>query len=186
MREDYWHAAFWLLVVGSWVFGVAHGRWGGGGGFFVNLSQAVRVPSPLELGAWWQPLAYFALTALATFVLAQLFFGVGAAVFLFSRGVYDSLLISQLEQLVGGWSFPNIPANEFWMVLFIVLILVVNLPLCLWAAHLGTRRATRMWYRLWGKPLKPEVGAGPMMILLLILAASVAAGLVGSFVITYA
>ncbi|MCK4405882.1 MAG: hypothetical protein KAV43_05185 [Hadesarchaea archaeon] len=185
MRGEYWHAAFWLLVIGSWVLGVAYGRWGGDGGFFVDLSQAVRVPSPLELSEWWQPLAYFTLTVLATFVLAQLFFGVGAAVFLFSRGVYDGKLIVLLEQTVGGWSFPNIPANEFWMVLFIVLILTVNLPLCLWAAHLGTRRATYMWYRLRGKPLKPEVGAGPMTTLLLILAASVAAGLVGAFLISY-
>ncbi|KUO40044.1 MAG: hypothetical protein AVW05_01305 [Hadesarchaea archaeon DG-33] len=185
MRGEYWHAAFWLLVVGSWVFGVAYGRWGGGGEFFVDLSQAVRVPSPLELGAWWQPLVYFAFTVLATFVLAQLFFGVGAAVFLFSRGIYDSVLITQLEQMVGGWSFPNIPANEFWVVLFIVLILAMNLPLCLWAAHLGTRRAINMWYRLRGRPLKPEVSAGPVPTLLLILAASVAAGLVGALIISY-
>ena len=185
MRGEYWHAAFWLLVVGSWIFGVAFGRWGGGGEFFVDLSQAVRVPSPLELGAWWQPLVYFAFTVLATFVLAQLFFGVGAAVFLFSRGVYDSLLITQLEQMVGGWSFLHIPANEFWVILFIVLILTVNLPLCLWAAHLGTRRAIRMWYRLRGRPLKPEVSAEPVPTLLLILAASVAAGLVGALVISY-
>lgn len=183
MRGEYWHAAFWLLVIGSWVLGVAYGRWGGDGGFFVDLSQAVRVPYLQNI--WWQPLVYFVLTVLATFVLAQLFFGVGAAVFLFSRGVYDGKLIVLLEQTVGGWSFPNIPANEFWMVLFIVLILAVNLPLCLWAAHLGTRRATYMWYRLRGKPLKPEVGAGPMTTLLLILAASVAAGLVGAFLISY-
>ncbi len=172
-----------MLVIGSWVLGVAYGRWGGDGGFFVELSQAVRVP--LDLDIWWQPLAYFVLTVLATFVLSQLFFGVGAAVFLFSRGVYDGILITRLEQTVGGWAFPNIPATQFWGVLFIVLILAVNLPLCLWAAHLGTRRATYMWYRLRGKPLKPEVGAGPMITLLLILAASVAAGLVGAFVISY-
>ncbi len=185
MRGEYWHAAFWLLIVGSWVLGITYGRWGGGGGLFIDLSQAVRVPSPLDLGVWWQPLAYFALTILTAFVLAQLFFGVGAAIFLFSRGVYDSVLITQLEQMVGGWSFSDIPPNEFWMVLFIVLILAVNLPLCLWAAHLGTQRATRMWYRLRGKPLKPVVGAGPVPTLLLILAASVAAGIVGAFIISY-
>ncbi len=174
-----------MLVIGSWVLGVAYGRWGGDGGLFVDLSQAVRVPSPLELGEWWQPLAYFTLTVLATFVLAQLFFGAGAAVFLFSRGVYDGVLIAQLERMVGGWTLLDIPANEFWMVMFIVLILAVNLPLCLWAAHLGTRRATYIWYRLQGKPLKPEVGAGAMITLFLILAASVAAGLVGAFLISY-
>ncbi len=185
MREDYWLAAFWLLIIGSWVLGFAYGRWGGAGGLFVDLSQAVRVPSPLGLGAWWQPLVYFVLTVLTTFVLAQLFFGVGAAVFLFSRGVYDSFLISQLEQLAGGWSFPDIPANQFWMVLFIVLILAVNLPICLWAAHLGLMRAMRMFYRLRGKPLKPEVSTKPMVTLLILLAASVAAGLVGAFIISY-
>lgn len=184
MREDYWYAASWLLVVGSWVLGVAYGRWGGDGEFFVDLSRAVRVPYPQNM--WWQPLLYFVLTVLVTFVLAQLFFGVGAAVFLFSRGVYDSMLITQLERIAGGWSFPNIPANEFWMVLFIVLILAVNLPLCLWAAHLGTRRAMHVWYRLRGKPLKPGAGAGPMITLWLILAASVASGLVGSFILSYA
>lgn len=184
MHEEYWQAAFWLLIVGSWVFGVAYGRWGGGGGVFVDLSQAVRVPSPLELSAWWQPLVYFTLTVLATFVLAQLFFGVGAGIFLFARGVYDSTLIFELESTVGGWSFPDIPAEQFWMVLFIVLILVVNLPLCLWAAHLGTRRATRMWYRIRGKPLRPS-GTPPMPTLSIILAASLAAGLAGAFIISY-
>ena len=185
MREDYWLAAFWLLIVGSWVLGVAYGRWGGGGGLFIDLSQAVRVPSPFSLDSWWQPLVYFTLTALASFVLAQLFFGVGAAVFLFSRGVYDSFLIVELERTVRGWSFPNIPGNELWMVLFIVLILAVNLPICLWAAHLGLTRAMRMFYRLRGKPLKPELGAKPVVTLLILLAASIATGLVGFFIFTY-
>jgi len=186
MREEYWQAAFWLLIVGSWVFGVAYGRWGGGDGFFVAVSQAVRVPSPIELGAWWQPLVYFTLTVLATFVLAQLFFGIGAGIFLFSRGVHDSLLIAQLEGIVGAWSFPDIPVNEFWTILFIVLIFAVNLPLCLWAAHLGTGRAMHMWHRLTGKPVKSEVGTKLMSNFLLILAASVAVGLVASFILSYA
>lgn len=119
-------------------------------------------------------------------MLSQLFFGVGAVVFLFSRGVYDSLIISQLEQLVGSWSFPDIPPNQFWMVLFIVLILAVNLPICLWAAHLGLMRAMRMFYRLQGKPLRPEISTKPMVTLIILLAASVATGLVGAFIITYA
>ena len=165
--------------------GVAYGRWGGGGGLFIDLSQAVRVPSPSELNAWWQPLAYFTFTILATFLLAQLFFGVGAGIFLFSRGIYDSLLIAELSQKVGSWKLLEIPAKEFLTVLFIVLILAVNLPICLWAAHLGLTRAMRMFYRLRGKPLKPELGAKPVVTLLILLAASIATGLVGSFILTY-
>jgi hypothetical protein len=64
-----------VFVVASWAFGFAYGRWAGGGGFFLELGKAVSVP--LGFGSWWQPLAYFTLTILAMFVLAQLFFGVG-------------------------------------------------------------------------------------------------------------
>ena len=165
--------------------GFAYGRWGDGGGLFIDLSQAVRVPSPSELNAWWQPLVYFTFTILATFLLSQLFFGVGAGIFLFSRGVYDSLLIAELGQRVGSWKLLEIPVKEFLTVLFIVLILAVNLPICLWAAHLGLIRAMRMFYRLRGKPLRPEVGAKPVVTLLILLAASIATGLVGSFILTY-
>ena len=184
MREDYWLAIFWLVVVGSWVMGMAYGRWVGDGGFLTDLSQAVRVPSPAQLDAWWQPLAYFALTVLATFVLAQLFFGVGAAVFLFSRGVYDSSLIAEIDRTVRGWSIQNIPSNEFMGVMFIVLILAVNLPICLWAAHLGLMRSMRMFYRLRGKPLRPEAPR-PMATLIILLTASIVAGLIGSFIHAY-
>ena len=183
MREEYWHHAFWLLVIGSWVLGIAYGRWGGGGGFFLDLSQAVSVPYPQ--GMWWQPLVYFVLTVIAAFVLSQLFFGAGAAIFLFSRGVYDSMLLGNLQLIVGGWTFPDIPPNQLWAVFFIVLILAVNLPLCLWAAHLGTQQATRMWYRLRGKPVKPGAGAEPLQTFLVILAASVVAGLIGSLAVSY-
>ena len=185
MREEYWQAFFWLLVVGSWVFGVTYGRWvGAGEGFFLELSKAVRVPD--EFSAWWGPLAYFVLTVVAIFVLAQLFFGAGAALFLFARGFYDSTLIMRAEGFVRSWSFPNLPTNEVLTVLLIVLILAVNLPLCLWAAHMGTQRSIYVWQRLTGKPVKPEAGVRPMRDFLLILAASIVVGLVATFLFSYA
>ena len=184
MRAEYWAPTFWLVVVGSWVFGVAYGYWVGDG-IFLELSKAVRVPSPSDLGVWWQPLFYFTLSALALFLLAQIFFGAGAVLSLFARGVYDSSLILAFEETVRGWSFPSIPIDEMFTVLFILLILAVNLPLCLWSAHLGTQRAVYTWYRLRGKPIKPGSGVFPISNLLLILAASLAAGLVGAFMLSY-
>ena len=185
MRAEYLAPTFWLVVVGSWVFGVAYGYWAGNG-IFLELSKAVRVPSPLVLDVWWQPLLYFTLSALALFLLAQILFGAGAALFLFARGVYDSSLILALEGTVRGWSFPShIPIDEMFTVLFILLILAVNLPLCLWSAHLGTQRAVYAWYRLRGKPVKPGSGVFPILNLLLILAASLAVGLVGAFMLSY-
>jgi hypothetical protein len=183
MREEYWGAFFWLLVVGSWVFGVAYGRWvGTGGEIFLELSKAVRVPD--EFGAGWEPLAYFIFTTVAIFVLAQLFFGAGAALFLFARGFHDCTLIARAEDIVRRWSF-NLPINEFMRVLLIVLILAVNLPLCLWAAHMGTQRSIYVWHRLTGKPVKPEAGVRPIRDFLLILAASIVAGLVAAFIFSY-
>ena len=146
----------------------------------------MSVPSPANL-SWWQPILYFALTVVASFVLSQIFFGAGAAVFIFSRGVNDALLFSNIESMVVKWNLTSgyIPTNELWSVFFIMLVLTVNLPLCLWASHLGTQRATRMLYRLRGKPLKSEVEAGPISNLLLAVAASLAAGLVATFALSY-
>lgn len=186
MREEYWRAFFWLLVIGSWAFGVAYGHWvGAGEGLFLELSKAVRVPNPVDLGAWWEPLVYFILTVVAIFVLAQLFFGAGAALFLFARGFYDSTLIIWIGETVRGWSFPDLPTHGVLMVLFVVLILVANLPLCLWAAHMGTQRSIYIWSRLTGKPVKPEAGIKPMRDFLLILAASIVAGLAAAFIFAY-
>lgn len=187
MREEYWRAFFWLLVVGSWTFGVAYGHWvSTGEGLFLELSKAVRVPGSVALDAWWEPLVYFIFTVVAIFVLAQLFFGAGAALFLFARGVYDSTLIIRIGTEVRGWSFPDLPTDGVFMVLFVVLILAVNLPLCLWAAHMGTQRSIYIWHRLTGKPVKPEAGVRPIQDFLLILAASIAAGLIAAFLFSYA
>lgn len=187
MQEQRWQAAFWLLVVGSWVTGVVYGKWlDGDTGFFVDLSQAVSVTTPFSLEFWWQPLAYFVLTVISVFALSQLGFGAGAGVFLFARGTYDSTLITQLETTVGGWSLTNVPIDESFKILIIGLILAVNLPLCLWAAHLGTQRSVYLLQRLRGVPVKPEFGSVPLSSFLMILAASVAVGLIATFLFSYA
>lgn len=207
MRGGYWYYAFWLLVIGSWVLGVAYGRWGGeDSGIFVGLGQAVSVPSPVlentaadNVGgagqavsvpspaklSWWQPILYFTLTVVASFVLSQIFFGAGAAVFIFSRGVNDALLFNNIESMVVNWNLWEPTSIPFWSIFFAMLVLTVNLPLCLWASHLGTQRAMRMLYRLRGKSLKSEVEAGPISNLLLAVAASLAAGLVATFALSY-
>ncbi len=184
MREEYWQAAFWVFVIGSWAFGFAYGRWASGEGFFWELGKAVSVPSPLSLDAWWQPLAYFVLTVVAIFVLAQLFFGVGAGVFLFARGVCDSAVVFAIEDLAR--PFPDISTRAAWMLVLAVLILAVNLPLALWSAHIGTRRASYMWRRLRGQPVKPEVATMPMFNFLIVLAISIAAGLAAAVAFSYA
>ena len=185
MREEYWYYAFWLLVVGSWVFGVAYGKWGGGyGGLLLDLGQAVSVPQPgrLEL---WQPIVYFTLTVVATFVLSQLFFGVGAAVFLFARGISDSGLIGNMEAMVSNWKLASIQPGELWAIFFIMLVLAVNLPLCLWSAHIGTQRATRMLYRLRGKATKPLARHETVVNLITIIAISLVVGLLATLALSY-
>jgi len=62
----------------------------GGGGLLEDLGQAVGVPS--SFGRWWEPLAYFALSVAAIFVLSQVFFGGGAVIFTLARGVRDNLI----------------------------------------------------------------------------------------------
>lgn len=185
MRQEYLHYAFWLLIIGSWVLGITYGRWGGGNpGVFTDIGETVSIPRPDQL-TWWHPLVYFTLTVIATFVLSQLFFGAGAAVFLFARGVYDGGLILNLEAMLSQ-PLTSISSVELWTIFFIMLVLTVNLPLCLWAAHLGTQRATRMWHRLRGKPVKPAPGGGPIPGLLMALTASLLVGMVGTFAIAYA
>jgi len=184
MRGEYWYYIFWLVVVGSWVFGVAYGRWGNGSGIFAELGQAVSIPSPEQL-SWWQPLPYFALTIITTFILSQIFFGAGAILFLFCRGVQDALLISKLEIIIGRWTLTSIPPNELWTIFFILLVLTVNLPLCLWSAHLGTQRAVQVFYRIRGKPLRRMSDIRPIPNMLLAVAASLATGLIATFVLSY-
>jgi hypothetical protein len=183
MRDEHVEYLFWLLVIGSWVFGVTYGKWlGGTGGVFADLSQAVSVPEPVNL-AWWGPLLYFPLTVVGSFVLSQLFFGAGTAVFMFSRGVGDSILFISLENALRTWNIPDVTSGQLWNAFFIMLVLAVNLPLCLWAAHLGTRRSVRMYQRLRGKPVKPE--SSVISTFLMLLSVSLLIGLVGTLTISY-
>ncbi|MFH1820969.1 MAG: hypothetical protein ABH852_00790 [Methanobacteriota archaeon] len=185
MREEYWHYAFWLIVVGSWAFGVVYGKWGGGyGSFFSDLGQAVSVPRPSQLELW-QPIMYFTLTVVASFVLSQLFFGVGAAIFLFARGVSDSGLITSMEIMIGNWKLTSVSPAEIWTVFYIMLVLAVNAPLCLWAAQIGTQRAIRMLYRLRGKPIKSLSNVQPISNILIIIAVSLAVGLTATFALAH-
>lgn len=183
MREEYLEYTIWLIIIGSWVAGVAYGRWGGGASsIFSELGQAVGMSSPSQL-AWWQPLLYFPLTVIAAFILSQLFFGGGAVIFIFSRGVSDSLLLANLENLLASWNLLAVQTATIWAVFFTILTLAVNLPLCLWASHLGTRRSFRMFQRLRGEPLKPE--SGILTGILLIIVISLVAGLMGAFALSY-
>ncbi|MFN4133591.1 MAG: hypothetical protein ACK4GQ_04395 [Candidatus Hadarchaeales archaeon] len=184
MREEYLEYSLWLLIIGSWVAGMAYGKWGGGAsGIFSEIGQTVGLPPPVQL-AWWQPLLYFPLTVLAAFILSQLFFGGGAIIFIFSRGVIDSTLLENLENLLARWNILTLEAATIWTIFFIILVLAVNLPLCLWASHLGTKRSFRMLQRLRGNPLKPESGIWGGLLLLVTV--SLVAGLIGSFALSYA
>jgi hypothetical protein len=206
MREEYLQALFWLFIVGGWVSGVVYAQWlGGGEGVFLDLGRAVSVPGPKELenyagadnsslngftevfslGDWWQPLVYFPLSLASIFLLSQLFFGAGAVFFLFTRGVWDCVLISGLVRYMQGpaFSLPNLGAGEAFTALFVILILAVNLPLFFWTAHMGARRSIYVLNKLRRKPVKPESGSLPITRLMIFLAIALAAGLFGSFIL---
>ncbi|MBC7218636.1 MAG: hypothetical protein H5T49_00660 [Hadesarchaea archaeon] len=183
MREEHWYYSFWLIVIGSWVLGIAYGKWcDESGGLLSEIGRAISVPSPSRMEVW-QPILYFPLTTIAAFALSQLFFGAGAAAFLFMRGVYESSLITSMETIISSWKLTSVTSLEIWTVFFIMLVLAVNLPLCLWAAQLGTQRAIRMLYRLRGKPTKPAAGSELTSRLILIVTLSLIAGLIASFAI---
>lgn len=146
----------------------------------MNLSRAVRVTSPLDLNVWWEVMLYFTLSVVAIFVLSHILFGVGSAVFLFARGMYDSSLILYLETTVSGWSISEIPTSEVLMVLITALIVAVNLPLCIWAGELGFQRSVYTLYRLRNEPVRPEFGSEPLSNLLIIVSVSLVVGLIAA------
>ncbi|MEW6592541.1 MAG: hypothetical protein AB1305_02485 [Candidatus Hadarchaeota archaeon] len=186
MREQYIYYSMWLLIIGSWVFGVVFGKWGGGTTtVFAELGQAVGVPQPATM-SWWQPLLYFPVTVVAAFMLSQIFFGAGAAIFFFARGVADSALLLTMESMIGNWNILSIPGAELWHVFFMLLVLTVNLPLTIWAAHLGTQRSFQVLSRVRGKPTKPGTGGVPFSNLIMCVTVSFIIGLMGSFALAYA
>jgi len=147
-----------------------------------ELGKAVGIPRPIYLG-WWQPLIYFPLTVVAAFVLSELFFGAGALLFMFARGVWDSVLFLDLENLLKGTDITSVTGGQIWLIFFLVVVFAANLPLCIWASHLGVRRSVRTFNRLRGKPLRPETGL--ISGLLLLVAVSLVVGLIGAFAISY-
>ena len=185
MRIERARPIFWLVVVGSWVAGFVYGRWFGSPRLFFELSQAVRVTTPIDLGIWWEVIAYFALSTVSVFLFSHVLFGVGGAIFLFSRGVYDSHLFSQLEFTVHGWSLLDIPMTEVWLVVIIALILAVNLPLCLWSGQLGIQRAFYTFSRLRGKPIDPKFGSEPISDLIWIFVASLGTGVIAALLYSH-
>ena len=101
MKGERWESISWLLAIGSWVAGAILGRFNVyEGDIFLGLSKAVRVPDPSSLNAWWELILFFTLSTVAIFALSHVLFGGGGAVFLFSRGLYDSSLIFLLENTV--------------------------------------------------------------------------------------
>ncbi|KXA92746.1 hypothetical protein AKJ64_02345 [candidate division MSBL1 archaeon SCGC-AAA259E17] len=179
----------WLPVVSGWVLGVIVARERvlgiGDDGIFAELSKAVSVPEPLDIGAWWEVIAYFTLTTLAIFALSHLFFGIGGGVFMFARGVHDNFLIVYLETTIGAWSISRTPMSKVLTVLFILLILGANLPLCIWSGKLGVQRSLYTLHRLRKEPIKPEVGSKPFSYMLMIVAASLVVGLIATVVFSH-
>ncbi len=119
----------------------------------------------------------------AAFVLSQLFFGAGASIFMFARGVGDSVILLNLEAIMKNFNVFNVSTPQVWSIFFIILVFAVNLPLCIWASHLGTRRSARMFQRLRGKPLQPE--SGIVSGLLTLVAVSLVIGFFGALAISY-
>lgn len=186
LRAERLKPILWLLVISSWVLGVVVARWFGDSEIFLELSRAVRVTNPLHLGVWWEVIAYFTLSTVAVFALSHIFFGVGGAIFLFARGMYDNSLIASPETMIGGWSISSIPMSEVWIVLIITLILAVNLPLCLWSGQLGIQRSIYTLCRLRNEPVKPKFGSEPLSNLLIIVSISLVTGLAAAVIFSHA
>ncbi len=165
--------------------GIIFGRLFGYNEIILELSKAVRIPQSAFFAPWWEMIVYFSLTTISIFVLSHILFGVGGGIFLFARGMYDFSLIVHVEEIIRGWSVSNIPANEVMNVLFVILILTVNLPLCLWSGRLGLQSSIYALNRLRKKPISPDFGSEPLSQLLMIVSASLIVGFVSSLVFSY-
>ncbi len=184
VRQETFSQLAWLLLIGAWSAGLAFGRWAGGSEtLFSCLGGALGPPLP-ESQLWWEPFLYFPLTVVAAFVVSELLFGALAPVFVFSRGVWDSVVLSSLEKTLQGMDITSTTGGQIWVLFYYILVFVGNLPLCLWASHLGVSRSFRALQRLYGKAIRPEKGlVGSLMVLLAI---SVILGLLGAFAVSYA
>lgn len=182
LRSERLESVLWLAVISGWVIGVLSDRWIGSKDFILDVSAAVSIFNPLKFGFWWEVIAYFTLSVIAVFTLSHIFFGLGGAFFMFSRGMYDNSLIVHLEKTVGNWSISNIPISEVRSVLLISLILTVNLPLCIWASKLGCQRSIYTLWRIRNKPIDPQFGSKPISNLFMIFSASLLVGLIAALV----
>ncbi|MEM2878845.1 MAG: hypothetical protein QXG10_04820 [Candidatus Hadarchaeales archaeon] len=179
MRAEYWPHIFWLIITGSWALGFLSGMVGVQG-IFSEIGKAVSVPSP-DVVAWWQAIPYFVLTVIAIFMLSQIFFGAGSALFSFCRGINDYIILRWAISTAGGMDIFGVTWSQLGCLFFVALVLTVNLPLLLWAAHLGSESSMKAFHRLRGKPWRDWSSRKPLSNLLIVLCASVAAGLAASF-----
>ncbi|MEM2875058.1 MAG: hypothetical protein QW567_03455 [Candidatus Hadarchaeales archaeon] len=185
MRADCWPPLFWLVIAGSWALGFLLARAGIYEPVLMEMGRAVSVPGPESL-AWWQPIPYFLLTVLAAFVLSHLFFGAASALFSLCRGMNDYLLLQGAAAILSGFSQLEFSTAQLGQLFFITVVLVANLPLSLWAAHLGAENSMKALYRLRGRPWRDWGNRRPLPNLLLALGASIAAGVAASFALSYA
>lgn len=185
LRSDRLKSFFWLIVIVSWVTGFIVSRWIGSNEFIISLSRVVRITNPIDMNNWWQLFAYFTLSPVSVFVLSHILFGVGSFVFLFARGLYDSLLFTYVEKTVSGWALTNVPYSELGSVLIVVLIFGINLPLLLWAGQLGMQRSVYTLNRLRSEPMDPDFGSEPFSKLFIIVGLSLVTGLIAAVVFSY-
>jgi hypothetical protein len=172
------------VLISAWIAGFSLGRWGAGVETpLFEFGSALGVPKPDGPG-WWAPLIYFPLTVIAAFVVSELFFGAVAPVFIFSRGLWDSTILSALEHTLRGLDITSITGGQVWTIFYYILIFVGNLPLCVWASHLGVVRSLRTLQRLQGKPLRPETGLASSLLALIAVASVL--GLLGALALSYA
>lgn len=180
MRDETKKQLIWLFVILAWTLGFFLSRWGNPPDFAEEIGRSISVPLS---GEAWIPLVYFPLTVVASFVLAQLFFG-GGIVFMFFRGVWDSTVLSRLEAVVAEINLLSIQHGQLWTTFYYLMILGCNLPLCLWAAQLGAFQSIKVLERLQGKLVKPLEEVRWRMLMLLV--ASIVLAVPSSLAISYA
>lgn len=185
MKSDRLKSLMWLAVIGSWAFGFVVGRWYDSIPFIMEISKAVRVPNPTDLNAWWSIIGYFTFSAVSFFVLSHILFGVGGALFLFARGMYDSVIFALIERSVSEFSISSFSLLEIREVFIVSTVLFVNLPLCLWSSQLGMQRSFYTLDRLRGEPVNPKFGSEPISDLLKIITVSLVTGLALAVLLSY-
>ncbi|MEM1689868.1 MAG: hypothetical protein QXU01_01405 [Candidatus Hadarchaeales archaeon] len=180
MREETKKQLVWLFVIAFWTLGFFFSRWSNPPAFAKEIGRSISVPLS---GDAWLPLVYFPLTVVASFVLAQLFFG-GGIIFMFFRGVWDSTVFSRLEAIVAETNLISIQYGQLWTMFYYLMILGCNLPLCLWAAQLGASQSLKVLERLQGKLVRPSEEVRWKMLMLII--ASIVLAIPSSLAISYA